>query len=220
MSINENPKLESVETLAREAQAYLRDLIIHCQVALAQEPHWEPFPDPDTRRRRPIDRRRDISEWIIPHSESVLRVAINCNDSARLGRLNQLIGGIEREITKEVCTPGSLPSRNEPLKEILMEIADCLREWGKAVTHWAHADGEAARASNPFGLPENIEDYDVRSILELAKKNGYGGKLRQLRQHLAEWEGDGRESGERWLLSRAELEQFLRYLSERQRKKP
>ncbi len=79
---------------------------------------------------------------------------------------------------------------------------------------------EAARASNPFGLPENIEDFGVRQIFELAQGNGYSGKLRQLRQHLAIWKDDDeRASGEKWLLSRTELEQFLRYLSERQRAK-
>jgi hypothetical protein len=85
---------------------------------------------------------------------------------------------------------------------------------------WTREELEAARASNPFGLPESIEDYDVRMIFGAAQKNGYGGKSRNLKQHLATWKGDERASGERWLLSRAELEQFLRYLSERQRKKP
>ena len=81
------------------------------------------------------------------------------------------------------------------------------------------ANFEATRAKNRFSLPENVDDFDIRSIFELAQNNGYGGKLRQLRDHLAKWKADERDKGEKWLLSRAELEQFLRYLSKRQKGK-
>ena len=79
---------------------------------------------------------------------------------------------------------------------------------------------EATRANNPFGFPKGVSDFDSRAIFDLAQRNGYKGGKRQLLANLANWKADEREPREKWLLTREEIEQFLRYLSGIQRGKP
>lgn len=83
-----------------------------------------------------------------------------------------------------------------------------------------HAEIVELRAENSFGLPVGAQDFSLKQIEAAARQNGFRSTRRQLQQHLANWKKGDRERGERWLLSRAELEEFLRYLIQRQRDKP
>ena len=76
------------------------------------------------------------------------------------------------------------------------------------------------RAQNPFNLPLGVQDFPLKAIEAAARQNGFEITRRQIQKHLSNWRGADREKGEKWLLSRAELEEFLRYLSQRQRAKP
>jgi len=65
---------------------------------------------------------------------------------------------------------------------------------------------------------EERREFKIRDIEAAAKRAGYQGKIRQLRQHLVKWHGDQRDEAE-WLLSGSELDDFLnRYLLHKQRR--
>ncbi len=83
-----------------------------------------------------------------------------------------------------------------------------------------HAEVTELRAENPFNLPLGAQNFEIKEIEAAARQNGSTITLRQLRKHLANWRGADREKGEKAQLERAELEVFLRYLSQKQRAKP
>lgn len=72
----------------------------------------------------------------------------------------------------------------------------------------------------PFDLPLGAQNFPLKAIEAAARQNGFRSTRRQLQKHLANWRGADREKGEKWQLERAELEVFLRYLSQKQRAKP
>lgn len=119
-------------------------------------------------------------------------------------------------------------------KDIGEEMIDCFFDDSqdaikeRAELKRANAELEAAlqlerqkqHAENPFNLPLGAQNFALKEIEAAARQNGGTITRRQLQKHLANWRGADREKGEKWQLERAELEEFLRYLSQKQRAKP
>lgn len=231
MSINENPKLESVEELAGEAQVFLRDLIICCQFALDQEPGWPTVPDPPY--RRPIDRRCDI-ESLIRRAEMVLRAALECKDGATLETLSDSINEIDREIKNEIPKRGSLPSRNETFKDSLNEISDCLHNWCKAVNFRARLLLALDPTKQKALLEKQrrfIQSDDLPEVFDYTPAffaNRFGCAERHITGRLKDWVSNPRgpqnldeiKEGNRWKLSKEQAVEFEKFYRSQSTKKP
>lgn len=77
----------------------------------------------------------------------------------------------------------------------------------------------SARVQTLLDTIEERREFKIRDIEAAAKRAGYRGTLRQLRQHLVNWRGIEREEAE-WLLSGSQLDDFLnRHLLPRQRRR-
>lgn len=115
---------------------------------------------------------------------------------------------------------------DEMIEDFYSDTSYVLRQ--KAELERRNADLEKAlqleqqkqHAENPFDLPLGAQNFPLKAIEAAARQNGFRSTRRQLQKHLANWRGADREKGEKWQLERAELEVFLRYLSQKQRAKP
>lgn len=172
MSINENPKLESVETLASQSSELLRDLIADCHHAIKLEPMMAPYFEPP--HRLPINLSR-FTLFLAKYAEDAKRVSDTCTDDEKLMILLQWLVGTERGINAELALPGSLANREPEFAEPLKNYASCLVGLVGAINRRVRL-----LVADEFRLPNGIQGFHFDSMLEQARRNGYPGQAQNL----------------------------------------